>query len=282
LLVVSPNGGETILTGSRARALFERLLVPEEVQLLLNRDYPNGAWETLGSTTDDSVFWIVRRPAAEHARLRLVSSTRPGIFDESDSDFVIRPPQMTLSAPGGGEQLAAGLPFTIVWSAPEHQGSVRITLNRNYPDGAWETVAPSTVNDGEYAWTPSAPAAVHGRIRVATLYDPQSFCESAADFSITATAVGGAAVPAEFVIGRPYPNPFNSATQIALELPSRTQVVAQVFNRLGQEVAVLANGELDAGVHRLTFDGGILPSGIYFIRVTAFGETHMMKAVMVK
>jgi photosystem II stability/assembly factor-like uncharacterized protein len=283
LLVVSPNGGETIFTGARDTVSFVRLSVPEDLQLLLNRDYPNGEWETIGSATDDSTaMWIVRRPAAVHARLRLVSSLRPGIFDESDGDFVIRPPQMAFSAPNGGEELPAGLPFTIVWSAPEHQGNVRITLNRNYPESAWETVVPTTINDGEYAWTPAGPASAHCRVRVATLYDPQTFCVSAADFSITAAAVGGAAVPSEFVIGRPYPNPFNSATQITLELPSRTPVLTQVFNRLGQQVALIANGELDAGVHRLTFDGGALPSGIYFIRITAFGETHMMKAVMVK
>jgi hypothetical protein len=221
-------------------------------------------------------------PVAQHARLRLISLSRPGIFDESDGDFIIRPPQMSVSAPGSGEELPAGLPFTIVWSAPEHQGNLRITLNRNYPDGTWESVVANTVNDGDYAWTPTEPASLHCRLRIATLYDAQSYAESAADFSITAEAVGGGAIPSAFAFGKPYPNPFNSSTQIALELPSPTPVEARVFNRLGQEVDVLVNGDLDAGAHRLTFDGSALPSGIYFIRLTAYGETHMMKAVMVK
>ena len=283
LRIISPNGGETVFTGARDTVRFERLLVPEDLQLLLNRNYPNGEWETFGSATDDSTaLWIVRMPAAQHARMRLVSSTRPGIFDESDGDFVIRPPQMSVSAPGGGEELPAGLPFVIVWSAPEHQGNVRIALNRDYPDGTWETVVSNTANDGDYTWTPAEPASAHCRVRIATLYDAQTYTESAADFSITASAVGEAAVPSEFAVGKPYPNPFNSAAQIALDLPSPTRVEGVVFNRLGQQVALLVNGELDAGVHRLTFDGSALPSGIYFIRITVYGETHMMKAVMVK
>jgi len=283
LQIVSPNGGETFFTGSRDTLRFVRVLVPEDLQLLLNRDYPNGAWETTGSTADDSTaLWIVRLPAAEHARLRLVSSSRPELFDECDADFVIRPPQMALSAPGGGEDLPAGVPFTIVWSAPEHQGNVRITLNRDYPDGTWATVVPSTANDGELLWTPAEPASAHCRVRIATVFDPQTYCESAADFAITSAAVGGNAVPSEYVIGRPYPNPFNSTAQIAFELPSRTRVEARVFNRLGQAVAVLASGDFDPGSHRLIFDGSAFPSGIYFIRITAYGETHMMKAAMVK
>jgi hypothetical protein len=284
LLIVSPNGDETALTGSRDTVRFERLLVPEDLQILLNRNYPNGEWETVGNTLEDSTLpWIVHMPAALHARLRVVSSTRPGIFDESDRDFIIRPPQMSLSAPAGGEELAAGLPFVIRWSAPEHQGNVRITLNRDYPNGAWETVAANTVNDSEFTWTPSEPAAAHCRLRVATLYDPQTYTESAADFSITAESAGdGAVVPSDFAVGKPYPNPFNPITQISLDLPSPTRVEAQVFNRLGQQVALLVNRELEVGVHHLTFDGSALPSGIYFIRITAYGETHMMKAVMVK
>jgi hypothetical protein len=283
LQVLSPNGGDTVLTGARDTVRFVRLLVPEDLQLLVNRDYPGGAWETIGSVaTDSTAPWIVRMPASQHARLRLISSTRPDILDESDADFVIRPPQMAVSAPNGGEELAAGTPFTITWSAPEHPGNVRITLNRDYPSGSWETIVLNTSNDGEHVWTPAGPAAVHCRVRVATTFDLATYCESAADFSITAQTVGDNEVPSDFVVEQPYPNPFNPITQIALELPSRTRVEALVFNRLGQQVAVLADGDFDPGPHNLTFDGSALPSGIYFIRVTAYGETHMMKAVMVK
>jgi photosystem II stability/assembly factor-like uncharacterized protein len=283
LRILFPNGGDTILTGVRDTVRFTRLVVPEALQLLVNRDYPNGEWESLGNTLEDSLFlWMVRLPAAQHARLRLVSSTRPGILDESDGDFIIRPPHMSLDAPHAGAELPAGVPFVIAWSAPEHQGNVTITLNRDYPDGEWERVVANTINDGEYVWTPDGPASSHCRLRLATLYDAQSYVESAADFFITAQAVSDKVIPSTFAVSTPYPNPFNAETQLTLELPSPARVEARVFNRLGQEVALLADRELDAGAHRLTFDGSALPSGIYFIRVTAYGETHMMKVVMVK
>jgi hypothetical protein len=89
-------------------------------------------------------------------------------------------------------------------------------------------------------------------------------------------------VPLEFRISEPHPNPFNPLTHMTLDLPSRTRVDVRVFNRIGQEVSVLAGGDFDPGSYRMTFDGGSLPSGIYFVRASAFGQTRMMKAVLVK
>jgi hypothetical protein len=51
-----------------------------------------------------------------------------------------------------------------------------------------------------------------------------------------------------------------------------------VFNTLGQRVAILQNGEQDAGYHEVTFDGANLPSGVYFYRMQAgtFVETKRL------
>lgn len=279
-----PNGGETILTGIRDTVRFARTLVPEGLQFQINRSYPGGEWENISDTADDSTaFWIVRLPGAEHARARIISLTRPEYFDESDADFVIRAPQITLSSPSGGEELLAGTATTITWSAPEHQGNFRVTLNRDYPNGAWELIVPNTANDGELTWTPSEPASSHCRIRLATSFDTQTFAESAADFTITSLgATETPTVPSDFAVSEPFPNPFNPLAQISLSIPTRTHVNARVFNRLGQEVAKLADRDFDPGQYQLTFDGSALPSGIYFVRVTAFEETREFKAVLLK
>ena len=45
-----------------------------------------------------------------------------------------------------------------------------------------------------------------------------------------------------------------------------------MYNTLGQEVAILINHEMmDEGMEEVEFDAGVLPSGVYFYRITAQG-----------
>jgi len=76
-------------------------------------------------------------------------------------------------------------------------------------------------------------------------------------------------VPVQFALDQNYPNPFNPSTMIRYALPSTAFVSLEVFNALGQRVAVLENGEVGAGFHEVRFDGSRLSSGVYFCRMLA-------------
>ena len=41
-----------------------------------------------------------------------------------------------------------------------------------------------------------------------------------------------------------------------------------VFNILGQQIAVLQNGEQEAGYHEVKFEGSGMSSGVYFYRIS--------------
>ncbi|RPH94570.1 T9SS C-terminal target domain-containing protein [candidate division KSB1 bacterium] len=79
-----------------------------------------------------------------------------------------------------------------------------------------------------------------------------------------------------------YPNPFNAATMIAYDLPAVCKVSLRVFDIRGRESAVLKDGFVEAGSHRVMFDGSGLASGIYFMRLDAGGITQTRKLMLLK
>ncbi|MBU0507790.1 T9SS type A sorting domain-containing protein [bacterium] len=79
-----------------------------------------------------------------------------------------------------------------------------------------------------------------------------------------------------------YPNPFNSATRITLNLPIRDYAEIALFNALGQRVNVLHSGVLSRGNHAFPIDGGELTSGSYFVRVTQSGATTLQRIVLIR
>ena len=83
------------------------------------------------------------------------------------------------------------------------------------------------------------------------------------------TGVEGEPAPSEFKLSGNYPNPFNPSTVIQFTLPSTQEVVIKIYDAAGVEVEEIKPGELQAGVHNVTFNAGGLASGVYFYRLTA-------------
>ncbi|MCP4631858.1 MAG: T9SS type A sorting domain-containing protein [candidate division Zixibacteria bacterium] len=90
-------------------------------------------------------------------------------------------------------------------------------------------------------------------------------------------------LPQYFELGNNYPNPFNSQTNIKLALPRDCHTSIEVFNLMGNKVATIIDGELNAGYHDITFDGknstgDNLASGVYFyhLRTGEFAEVKKM------
>jgi hypothetical protein len=81
----------------------------------------------------------------------------------------------------------------------------------------------------------------------------------------------GEIVPQAYALRQNYPNPFNPSTTVAFDLPEQARVTVRIFNVLGEEVALLQQGVLEAGQHQAVFNATDHPSGVYFCRLEAVG-----------
>ena len=99
---------------------------------------------------------------------------------------------------------------------------------------------------------------------------------------IAGGASSSSQLPVEFGLRQNYPNPFNPSTTIRYDLPQRSRVRLTVFNTLGQEMAVLQNGEQEAGYHEVKFDGTGLASGVYFNRLQAGTYVQTRKLLLLR
>ncbi len=89
-------------------------------------------------------------------------------------------------------------------------------------------------------------------------------------------------VPASIELLQNFPNPFNPTTTIRFALPLSETVRLKVFDVLGREIAQLAEGLFEAGIHEVRFDARQLSSGIYFYSLEAGTHREIKKMSLLK
>ena len=80
-------------------------------------------------------------------------------------------------------------------------------------------------------------------------------------------------LPVEFVLEQNYPNPFNPSTNIKFNLAENSYVTLNIFNVLGEDIAILIDNELNDGRYEVKFDALYFNSGVYFYQLTAYGNS---------
>jgi flagellar hook assembly protein FlgD len=89
-------------------------------------------------------------------------------------------------------------------------------------------------------------------------------------------------LPVEFALHPAYPNPFNPSTMISFDVPELQNVSVQIFNITGQLIETLINGNIESGKHKVLWDAGNLPSGIYFVQLKSGDKTINQKLTLLK
>jgi hypothetical protein len=88
-------------------------------------------------------------------------------------------------------------------------------------------------------------------------------------------------IPTNQVLKQNFPNPFNPTTIIQFVLSKSDRISLRIFNTLGQEVAVVANGIYSEGNHSVTWDASRFSSGIYFycLETSSYKESKKMSLI---
>jgi hypothetical protein len=89
--------------------------------------------------------------------------------------------------------------------------------------------------------------------------------------------------PGAFVLAQNYPNPFNPTTTIEFTVPRNGPTTIKVYNVLGQEVATVFDGEVEAGkINTVRFDASNFASGLYFYTLRNVGKVETKRMLLLK
>ena len=97
----------------------------------------------------------------------------------------------------------------------------------------------------------------------------------------------GANIPDVFALHQNYPNPFNPVTTIRYDVPEQAHVTMEIYNILGQKVAMVVDGIHQPGFHAVRWNGvnmygNPLSSGMYFYHIQAGNFRSVKKLILVK
>jgi hypothetical protein len=87
-------------------------------------------------------------------------------------------------------------------------------------------------------------------------------------------------IPENYNVSQNFPNPFNPSTIIKYQIPQNSLVNLKVYNSLGQEVATLVNGMVNAGSYEVQLNASNLSSGVYYYVIKA-GENFVQTKKMI-
>jgi hypothetical protein len=94
-------------------------------------------------------------------------------------------------------------------------------------------------------------------------------------------------IPMQYALYQNFPNPFNPVTEIQFDIPDVSVLDLVVYNLMGQQVRRLVNGEIQAGYHRVVWDGlndrgEPVSTGVYIYSLTSPSFHNTKKMVLLK
>jgi hypothetical protein len=136
--------------------------------------------------------------------------------------------------------------------------------------------------DGNGFTDPSFEQNVRYEYWIKTVYEGGVSDTSNHSWIILDTDENTNALPTEFALSPPYPNPFNATTTIDFALPRASDVSLSIFDILGREVATITSGHFEAGNHSVMWNAADNATGVYIVRMEAESYRAVQKVLLLK
>lgn len=245
---------------------------------------PDG--ESIWSAGDSkSIRWISRSPwnANDSIKVDTMLYKWTGKPDDPPIRFVVN---LDEEIPGG---------FRPGYLIRDSQDEDSVKIESSFDAGrTWDPIVSSTLNDGEYLWSPIPDTSSDScLIRITSKAENPISVASEGFFTILADTTDvreekkEITTPADFLLHQNYPNPFNPSTKIEFSLPERAGVRLDIYNIRGERVKRLVDETLPSGHWSITWNGeddkgSQVASGIYFYRLKTLHYTQTRKMVLVR
>jgi len=195
-----------------------------------------------------------------------------------------------LLRPNGGENFAGNTQEPIRWQKFYPPRCDSLSLFYSLDNGrSYDTIItglPAT--DSSYLWTVPNVSSDSCRVKIIAYGPGWQYDESDRIFRITPAEVKEeAGVVPLFTDLKVSPNPFHSQTTIHFSLPSEQKVRLKVYNITGKLVRRLCDEEMKPGRYKRVLSNsaneqGVLPDGVYFIRLETDNQKIISKVILTR
>lgn len=214
------------------------------------------------------------------------------VLDESQRPFVGQ-----LHLPGLRKSLVGWAPFSptlYLQPTPADTAVLLFSLNMRVLEGAepgWIDIDSTFVGPaGDFILSIDADQSAAILIKSITPLFDDCFNKTntdSADVALSVREEDSPIIPAHFALGQNFPNPFNPTTTIEFALPRSSHVRLEVYNAIGQHVITLLEGDYQAGLRTVEWDGRNesdreVASGVYFYRIQADNFKDSKKMILLK
>lgn len=88
--------------------------------------------------------------------------------------------------------------------------------------------------------------------------------------------------PARYQLSDIYPNPFNPAARVQLQLERQGFVTAELITPLGEKLKTISQGNFSEGTHTIEVNAEGFRSGVYFVRFIISDAVRQNKSVEIR
>lgn len=178
--------------------------------------------------------------------------------------------------------LARGNVVNLEWKTATETNNHGFEIEKKQSGAEWRTIGfkqgnGTTNNISNYSYTDNSVARGKVEYRLKQIDRDGKF-----SYSNTVEAFVGLSPNTVELTGN-YPNPFNPSTSISFMLGTTGTASLKVYDLLGKEVAVIAQGIFNAGeMNTFNFNAAGLTSGAYYYRLTSDAKVETRKMMLMK